>query len=132
MPRKKVAAGPAEDLLGPVPAKPKKPMPPVTQIFDAHTRLYVQKTGVQPLVKYTGQDARQMKTLVDSVGVDRVLELLVQFFSGVDPWALRSGWTIGAFYTVAQRLHAQRGRVIDQRTAENMDAAMRATQRRRT
>jgi hypothetical protein len=57
--------------------------------------------------------------------------LVGEFFTTSDPRVQRSDYRIGALYSLAQHLRLRRQRVVDNRTARNLDAAVRATEARR-
>ncbi len=115
----------------PVRAKKVKPPTGVSECMQAFREGHMSKLGLEPHIHY-GKDGKHFKELVALWGLDVVLRLIALFFSTTDPRVVRSDYKVGAFYSLAQHLILldRRHGPKDRRTAENLDAATRATQRR--
>lgn len=88
-----------------------------------------QEQMMLPII-HGGKDGAHFKKLVATYGEDETLRLVRQFFGTSDSRVLRSDYTVGALFALAQHLRLRAFRVADPRTADNLDAAERATQRR--
>ena len=81
-----------------------------------------------------GKEASLMKRMIESWGEETVIRLIELFFAltrpGGDPRIIRTSWDITCLYINAQYLLTRGERVLDQRTAENLSAAQRATEKR--
>lgn len=102
---------------------------PVAKCIDAFHAAFVARFGFKPKID-GGKDGANLKRLIATWDERVVLDLIAEFFSTRDPRVARSDYTIGAFYNLAQHLRLRRQTVQDQRTAENMDAASRASETR--
>lgn len=86
---------------------------------------------VTPLIA-GGKHGAQFKRLL-AWGEDVVRELVRLYFTTTDPKVARDDYSLDRFFVHAQYLRlklARNHRVVDARTAENLDAAARATGRR--
>lgn len=104
--------------------------PAVKRCIDYYHDEFLKRHGIKPLLN--GGHAGQLFTSMfasqwSEADVQRVVH---DFVWGNDPWAVKCGWTIGALQIVAQRLMTGGAAPADDRTASNVDAAMRATRRR--
>lgn len=102
---------------------------PVSKCIDAFHDAFVRRFGFKPKID-GGKDGANLKRLIATWDERVVLELIEEFFTTRDPRVARSDYTIGAFYNLAQHLRLRRQTIQDQRTAENMDAASRASETR--
>lgn len=83
-------------------------------------------------VIHGGKDGNHFKHLVATYGEEPTLRLVEEFFETTDPRVVRSDYTVGALFSLAQHLMLRRaGKPQDNRAIENADAAARATQRRK-
>lgn len=115
-------------MFGPVVSKEKAP---VKKCLDAFHNAFVARFGFKPRID-GGKDGKHMKDLIATWSEQDVLDLIAEFFSTRDARVVRSDYSVGALYNLAQHLKLrQHGHYIDQRTAENVDAAVRATQQKR-
>ncbi len=87
---------------------------------------------VTPLVS-GGKHGAQFKRLLAAWDEGTVLELVDTFFTTLDPQVVRSDYSYDAFFRLAQalRLAKARRQPVDDRTLQNLDAAARATGKRR-
>lgn len=112
----------------------------VQRCIDAYFRGFVGKfnppaTPTEQLLKpiiHGGKDGAHFKKMVATWGEPTVLALVDEFFTTTHPRVVRSDYSVGALFQCAQHLIvANTGQTLpDQRTAENVDAASRATRRR--
>jgi hypothetical protein len=110
-----------------VPIKPKKEKGDVARAIDAFHVAFVARHGFKPHIR-GGKDGTHFKELIATWGADVVIgELIPEFFRTTHPRVLRSDYSVGALYACAQHLRMVN---IDERTASNLDAARRATERR--
>lgn len=88
--------------------------------------------GVKPLLTPYGKNRRHLKDLAGQLPDDELLALMDLFFSTRDRDVERSDYTIGAFVRLVPhlRLLERRTGAPRGRTADNLDAAARATGRR--
>lgn len=106
------------------------PNPAIKRCIDAYHQAFLQRFGFKPQI-HGGKDASHFKQLLATWGEPVVMELIEDFLSTTDPRVLRSDYTVGALYNLAQHLRLRReGHRIDERTAHNLDAAARAAGRR--
>lgn len=91
------------------------------------TRPFPKEQMVLPMIA-GGKDANLFKKMLDAWGETTVLRLIEEFFeaSRTDPRIIRANPDVGGFYFNAQYLLTRNQRVTDRRTAENLDAAVRA------
>ena len=109
----------------------KKPDPAVARLIAVYQEEYFKRHGIKPIIA-GGKFGKLLKlilsTYADHGGEVFVTGLLKEFIWGNDSWARTCGWTVESFYNVAQRL-ALKPRQTDARTADNVAAAVRATQK---
>lgn len=112
-------------------AKTKEPKDkaPVQRCIDAFFNTFVSRFGFKPQIK-GGKDGAHIKSLIATWGEQEVLDIISAFFRTTDPRVLRSDYSIGALYSLAQHVRLRGMKIADPRTAENLDAANRATQSR--
>lgn len=99
----------------------------VKRVIDAYHAAYVARFHVAPQIN-GGKDGALVKKMIKTWGDERVLALLEEFVRGDEPWAVRRGWTLAAFYEVAPRLLTKRSGT-NGRTSANVAAAYKATGR---
>ena len=107
---------------------PKKTNPNIKRCVDLFFEKFSQKFGFPPKIN-GGKDGAHFKEILATWDVDVVVALVDEFFSTTDPRIVRSDYTIGAFYSLAQYLRL-RGNRTDDRTLANLDAASRASKPR--
>jgi hypothetical protein len=73
-----------------------------------------------------GRDGALAKRMIATWGEKDVLALVKQFFTTTDPRITRTSYKFIDFYNTAQHLMLRGRRISDRRTADNVDAAMRA------
>lgn len=110
---------------------PAPPNPAIKRCIDLFHDTCMARHGIKPLIN-GGKDGAHMKQMLATWGEPTVRALIREFFHTTDPRVLRSDYTIGALYGLAQHLLLRlNGRAApDTRTAENLDAATRAMQPR--
>lgn len=125
----------SEDLFGARPEKPKRARKPkkdtnpaVARCIDYFFQKFNAKFGFKPKIN-GGKDGKHFKELIETWNESIVLQLIDEMFSSSDPRILRSDYTIGAFYNLAQYLRLQFNRT-DERTMRNLDASRRASRAR--
>lgn len=119
----------APDLLGEKVGRAKSASP--KKAIDAFHAAFVARFGFKPHIR-GAKDATLFKQLLATWGEDVVVgELIPAFFASAHPRVLRSDYSVGALYACAQLLRMDGKTVADERTAHNLDAARRATIRRR-
>lgn len=103
----------------------------VQQCFNRFHDRHVEKHGIKPMFK-GGRDGRHFKEMLESLKLAGMLDLIDVFFSTTDSKVVASDYTVAALYRLAphMRLLDRRSGPRDRRTAENLDAASRATRRR--
>lgn len=101
------------------------------RLIDAYHDAYLAKFGIKPVI-VGGKDGTQAKRLAATVdgGAGEVVRLLGVFFRTTDPRVQRSDYSFGAFASLVPHLRLIGLKIADERTASNVDAATRATQRR--
>lgn len=123
----------ATDLFGEKPEKAKKAKKvgdaDVTACVDRFHDKFKDRFGFKPKI-HGGKDGKHMKDLLgawaDEGGKKVVFELIDEFLTTRDPRVLRSDYTIGAFFNLAQYLRLKDVR-SDDRTMSNRDAIHRAS-----
>ena len=90
---------------------------------------------IEPEVKpyfAPGRDRRHMKDMAAAWGEETVAQLIREFFASTDPQITSRDYKVAVLFQQAQRLllEARRGRRLDRRTAEHIDAATRAVRKR--
>lgn len=111
-------------------AKP-GPNPAIKRAIDAYHTAFLKRFGFKPVI-HGGKDGDHFKKLLATWDEETVLGLVDEFFTTTDPRVLRSDYSVGALFTLAQHLLLRRNGHAngDMRTTENVDAAARATGRR--
>lgn len=105
--------------------------PVIAEAFLASPRSVPRDRVMTPLIK-PGKDAALVKQMLAAWGEETVGWLIDEFFGpgSTDPRVVRSNHDVGALYGMAQYLLLKRQQPADLRTAENFDAASRATRPR--
>ena len=107
-----------------------EPNPAVKRAIDAFHAAFLARFGFKPAI-HGGKDGTHFRQMLATWDEEIVQWLIAEFFRTTDPRALRSDYTVGALFSLAQHLLLRKnGHTTDQRTAEIMDTASRATQRR--
>lgn len=106
------------------------PNPAVKRCIDLFHDRHVARFGFKPDPRQYGRFGKELQLLLGAWGEDVVAGLIREFFETTDPRVLRSDYKPMDFVNLAQRLRLQ-GQRLDDRTAENLDAAARAIGRRR-
>ena len=83
---------------------------------------------VLPMI-HGAKDGALIKKMVAAWGEERVLALCEQFPSMTDARVLRSDYSIGAMFSLAQHLMLRQHKPADDQTARNVDAVSRAVGR---
>lgn len=83
--------------------KPATVPPAVTRVIEAYHTAYLERFGVKGQIT-GGKDGALVKSMIKTWGVDEVLRLLALYIQCNEPWAVRRGWTLSAFYELAPRL----------------------------
>lgn len=130
------------DLFGDRPEKPKKAKkekppkatnPDIAKCINHYATRFKERFGFKPKIN-GGKDGKHFKEILstwkDEGGCALVISLLDEFFATRDPRVLRSDYSVGAFYSLAQYLRLAANRT-DDRTMANLDAASRATKPRK-
>jgi hypothetical protein len=99
--------------------------PSIKRCIDLYHQAFTNRFGFKPHI-HGGKDAAHVKALLGVWGEPVVTELIVEFLTTTDPRIVRSDYTLGALYSLAQYMRLKHART-DERTAINVDAAMRAT-----
>lgn len=73
-----------------------------------------------------GKDGKHFKNMIATWGKDTTLSLIDEFFESTSPRVVKSDYSVGALFICAQQLLIERQRIVDPRTAANVDAAHRA------
>lgn len=115
--RRRVAADAPHDIHGPAIGRC------LTAYSEAFARYRSGKAVVEP-----GKAGKQMKQLLTAFGEARVLALIDQFFTTADARVVRSDYTVGALFSLAQHLNI--GPRPSAQLVANIDAAARACGRR--
>lgn len=102
-----------------------KPLAPVARCMETYHRLFRERFGFAPRIS-GGKDGAHFKELIQLWGEPEVLRLLEHFFVTRDPRVLRSDYSVGAFYVLAQRLRIASGDGADGRLLDNREALRRA------
>lgn len=105
---------------------------PTARLIDHYYTLFLARHGCKPIIN-GAKDTGLLKKLVAAWGEDEVRDLIEIFLDPRqrDPRVVRSDYSIGAFYTVAQHLRLRGGRAVpDERTLHNLTAIERAMQPR--
>lgn len=98
--------------------------PAIKRCIDRYHERFIARFGFKPQI-HGGKDGAHVKALLATWGEAVVLGLIDEFLSTTDPRILRSDYTIGALFNLAQYLRLRSTRP-DERTATNLDAAARA------
>ncbi len=80
-----------------------KPKHPTLQVIDIYKKLFEERFGELPDVKY-GKDTAIAKRLLNTYTIDDLRRLLTKFFESRDKFITRTGYTMGVFSSVAQKL----------------------------
>lgn len=104
--------------------------PAVKRCIDAFHDACVRRFGFKPDPRQYGRLGRDLKPLLATWGEADMLSLIDEFFTTSEPRITRSDYSVAAFLAVVQLLKVRRLQAPDARTAENIDAAVRATRRR--
>lgn len=110
----------------------KAPNPAVKTVIDLYHESFKARFGFKPVI-HGGKDGAHVRQLLSLWDEPTVTGLVRQFFETTDPRIVRSDYSLGALFSLAQylKLSQQKGTLNDERTASNHDAAARATQKRR-
>jgi len=129
---RKKASGNDPALFEVEPAVPKKRRSPkpgadhgIQRCIGLYHDTFLARFGFKPQI-HGAKDGAHIKSLIAAWGETDVVVLIVEFLTTTDPRIVRSDYTLGAFYNLAQYLRLRHTRT-DERTANNVDAAMRAT-----
>jgi len=101
---------------------------PAKRLLDLYHARFVARHGCKPIIS-GAKDTGLLKKLIATWGEATVESLLLEYLDPQqrDPRVLRSDFTVGAFYGLAQYLMLRQGRTLPgDRTIENIDAATRA------
>lgn len=126
-------AAPADTFALGAPPQPAKAPPPdeaVKRLVDAFHGMHFARFGCYPIRPEYGRFAKELKEMLATVGEAGVAALMGDFFAKPpDPQVNRTHYRPMDFVRLAQYLQLKRrdGGPLDQRTAENADAAARAT-----
>lgn len=103
----------------------------VLRLEAAYCEAFEARWKFKPRRSY-GRDRKHFSDLEQTWGEDEVMAIIGAFFATADFKVVRSDYSVGALYALAQhvRLLARRS-VGDDRTLANIDAAARATGRKR-
>ncbi len=82
---------------------PKNRGAPVKVAIDYYHDKFVDKFGEKPIIAGK-KDGNLMKQLVSTYGIDKVRELLDKFFEVDDEFINQSGYTVGVFFSQANKL----------------------------
>jgi len=107
------------------------PPPDVRQVFDAYFQLYEKRYGEKPAVN-RDKDGANIKRLIRSHGLARVLELLRAYFDSVDPFVIGTGHHLGAFTSpnvFTKVMSHSKAPMLSPRTMGNAQAARRFLER---
>jgi len=118
-PRKRKAAGEAN--------------PAVARCIDHYDAEFQRRHGFKPDRRGYGRFGKDLRDLLETWTEQNVLDMMEDFFYDNDPRVLRGNWSTADFANLAQYLRIKRtsgAPILDARTANNLDAARRATQRR--
>lgn len=109
----------------------KEPNPAIKTSIDLYHDLFKKRFGFKPVI-HGGKDGSHFQKLIATWGAADVEWLIKEFFRTTDPRIVRSDYTVGALFGLAQHLMLKRSghKNVDDRTAHNLDAAARATGRR--
>jgi hypothetical protein len=77
--------------------------PHVKEFISFYFSTFKEKFGVAPTIS-GAKDGSLIKTLLKAASLEELKELLGRFFDSGDSWILKSGYTIGAFYSVQNKL----------------------------
>lgn len=108
--------------------KPKAESGPVVRVETVYKDLFQAKFGFAPTIKF-GRDRKALKELLGAWPEDEVLAQLAPFIQR-DIRSTRDSFSLYDFCMQAQRLRIERAAGPNGRTAQNVDAAARATGRR--
>ena len=110
------------------PKIPKAPNPAIKKVIDAFHVAFLARFGFKPVI-HGGKDGAHIQKLLATWDEETVLWLVAEFFATTDPRVLRSDYSLGALFSLAQHLllRHQKGALTDERTAQNFDAASRAS-----
>ena len=108
------------------PQKKAAPDPAVKRVIDAYHAAFLVRHGFKPII-HGGKDGAHVKQLLAAWGEPETLILVARFFATTEPRVLRSDYSLGALFSLAQYLRVERP---DARTADNLHAAARAAGRR--
>lgn len=124
-------------VVSPAPSRKRKKkdpseIEPAKRLLDRFHVLFIARHGCKPIIS-GAKDTSLLKKLIATWGEPTVEGLIHEFLSPAqrDPRVLRSDFSVGAFYMLAQYLMLRKGRALpDDRTIGNIDAAARAMQPR--
>jgi hypothetical protein len=81
-------------------------LPVKRTLIDRYHDLFVERFQTKPTIS-GGKDGKLLKSLSQQFGEERVAELLESFFDSPDQFIKKSGYTIGVFHHVFNRLNIQ-------------------------
>lgn len=135
-------------LSSPAPEKPKPARDPaIAECIDAYFKSFLYRFNPQDIadaylrdrksvpadevmtpIIHGAKDGAHIKKMIATWGVTRTLKLCREFCYMTNPRVLRSDYSIGAMFSLAQYLLIDAGRP-DERTAHNIHEAARASGR---
>jgi hypothetical protein len=99
--------------------------PAIKRVIVFYHARFLARFGFRPAI-HRGKDGRRIQTLLGTWGEATVTALVAQFLATTDPRVAQSDYSIGALCSLAQHLRLRPHR-LDRRTAQNLDAAARAS-----
>lgn len=103
----------------------------VKACFAAWAAGFAGRFNMPPIHPSAAKDGALFKKLAASLGgQDATTALIARFFASTHPRVVRSNYTVGEFFSLAQGLLIEDRQPRDERTNSNIDAATRATRRR--